>query len=139
MNSALIAILVFVCVFGGALADIAVRVPSHHQDADTRDVVKLVIGLIATIAALVLSLLYEQAGGVLSWPFLVVLVFWLVALFASFGIYARGNATVLAALFVSALTVAGAIFLILEMNRPYSGFMQISSAPIRNALVQIGR
>jgi hypothetical protein len=139
MNSALIAILVFVCVFGGALAGIAVRVPSHHQDADTRDVVKLVIGLIATIAALVLSLLYEQAEGALSWPFLVVLVFWLVALFAGFGLYARGNATVIAALFVGALTVAGAIFLILEMNRPYSGFMQISSAPIRNALAQIGR
>jgi hypothetical protein len=82
MNSALIAILVFVCVFGGVLAGIAVRVASHHQDADTRDVVKLVMGLIATIAALVLSLLYEQGEGALSWPFLVVLVFWLVALFA---------------------------------------------------------
>ena len=139
MNSALIAILVFVCVFGGALAGIAVRVPSHHQDADTRDVVKLVIGLIATIAALVLSLLYEQAEGALSWPFFVVLVFWLVALFAGFGLYARRNATVIAALLVGALTVAGAIFLILEMNRPYRGFMQISSAPIRHALEQIGR
>jgi hypothetical protein len=57
----------------------------------------------------------------------------------AFGLYARGNATVIAALFFGALTVAGAIFLILEMNRPYSGFMQISSAPIRNALAQIGR
>ena len=44
------------------------------------------------------------------------------------------NATVIAALFVGALTVAGAIFLILEMNRPYSGLMEISSAPIRDAL-----
>ena len=61
MNSALIAVLVFVFVFGGALAGIAVRVPSHHQDADTRDVVKLVMGLIATIAALVLSLLIASA------------------------------------------------------------------------------
>ena len=251
MNSALIAILVLVFVFGGALAGIAVRVPAHHHDADTRDVVKLVMGLIATIAALVLSLLiasahssyetqrgevqqlgvqivqldelfahygpeaddaraqlrrmvaaelarlwpdpggagaataapqvyvpaedlfgtvsrltpkteaqrsaqgralqlmtttgttirllYEQAEGALSWPFLVVLVFWLVALFAGFGLYARRNATAITALFVGALTVAGAIFLILEMNRPYSGFMQISSAPIRHALAQIGR
>ena len=71
-----------------------------------------------------IRLLYLQAGGSLSWPFFVVLVFWLVVLFAGFGLYARRNATVIAALFVGALTVAGAIFLILEMNRPYSGLMR---------------
>ena len=92
-----------------------------------------------TTTGTTIRLLYEQAGGALSWPFFVVLVFWLVALFAGFGLYARRNATVIAALFVGALTVAGAIFLILEMNRPYRDFMQISSAPIRHALAQIGR
>ncbi len=86
-----------------------------------------------------IRLLHQQAGGSLSWPFFVVLVFWLVVLFAGFGLYARRNATIIAALFVGALTVAGAIFLILEMNRPYSGLMEISSAPIRDALAQIGR
>ena len=86
-----------------------------------------------------IRLLHQQAGGSLSWPFFVVLVFWLVVLFAGFGLYARRNATVIAALFVGALTVAGAIFLILEMNRPYSGLMEISSAPIRDALPEIGR
>jgi len=84
-------------------------------------------------------LLYEQAGGSLSWPFFVVLVFWLVTLFIGFSLYARRNATAIAAFFVGALTVAGAIFLILDLYRPYSGLMQISSAPIRNALIQIGR
>jgi len=84
-------------------------------------------------------LLAEQAGGSLSWPFLVVLVFWLVVLFLGFGLFARLNATVLAAFFVGAVSVGGAIFLILEMNRPYTGVMQISSAPIRNALGQIGQ
>ena len=92
-----------------------------------------------TTTGTTIRLLYEQAGGSLSWPFLVVLVFWLVMLFVGFGLYARRNATAIAALFVGALTVAGAIFLILEMNRPFSGLMQMSSAPIRNALAQIGR
>ena len=82
-------------------------------------------------------LLYEQAGGSLSWPFFVVLVFWLIVLFLGFGFLTRPNATVVTALFVGALSVAGAIFLILEMNRPYSGVMQISSAPIRSALAAI--
>jgi hypothetical protein len=84
-------------------------------------------------------LMAEQAGGSLSWPFFVVLVFWLVMLFVGFGLFARFNATVFAAHFVGALSVAGAIFLILEMNRPYSGVMQISSAPIHRALEQLGR
>ncbi len=61
MSSTLIAVLVFVFVFGGALAGVAIRVPAHHQDAETKDVVKLVMGLVATIAALVLSLLIASA------------------------------------------------------------------------------
>ncbi len=84
-------------------------------------------------------LLVEQSHGGLSWPFLIVLVSWLTVLFFGFGLFARLNATVVAALFVGSLSVAGAIFLILEMNQPYGGWMQISSAPLRDALVQMGR
>ena len=84
-------------------------------------------------------LMSEQARGSLSWPFFVVLVFWLVVLFVGFGLFARLNATVFAALFIGALSVSGAIFLILEMNNAYSGLMQISSAPMRSALQQIGK
>ena len=84
-------------------------------------------------------LLYEQSNGSLSLPFLVVLVSWLVALFVGFGLLTRYNATVFMALIVGAFCVAGAIFLILEMNRPYSGLMQISSAPIRHAMDAISQ
>ena len=84
-------------------------------------------------------LLSEQARGSISWPFLVVLVFWLVVLFIGFGLFARFNGTVVATFALGAISVAGAIFLILEMNHPYSGLMQISSAPIRDALTQVPR
>lgn len=84
-------------------------------------------------------LLNEQAQGSISWPFLIVLVFWLTVLFMGFGLFARRNATVTLALALGAVSVAGAIFLILEMNRPYTGIMQISLAPIRNALTQMGK
>ncbi len=84
------------------------------------------------------GLLYEQAGGSLAWPFFVVLIFWLIVLFLGFGFLTRPNATVMLALFVGATSVAGAIFLILEMDRPYSGLMQVSSAPVRGALGPIG-
>jgi hypothetical protein len=83
-------------------------------------------------------LLDEQANGSISWPFLVILVFWLCVLFLGFGLFARLNATVLVALLMGAMSVAGAIFLILEMNRPYNGIMRVSDAPIRTALSVMG-
>jgi hypothetical protein len=64
MDPILIAVLVFVLlVFGGALVGLAAGhwLPTHHQDAETRDAVKLVMGLIATVSALVLSLLIASA------------------------------------------------------------------------------
>jgi hypothetical protein len=84
-------------------------------------------------------LLVTQARGSLSWPFLFVLVSWLTVLFFGFGIFARFNAMVIVSLVVGSLSVAGAIFLILEMNQPYAGWMQVSSAPLRDALAQMGR
>jgi hypothetical protein len=82
-------------------------------------------------------LMVEQAQGGLSWPFLSVLVSWLTILFFSFGLFARFNVTVVVALFVGSLSVAGAIFLILEMNQPYSGWMPVRSTPRRDALTQM--
>ena len=72
-------------------------------------------------------------------PFLVVLVFWLTILFISFGLFAPPNATVIATLFVCALSVSGAIFLILELDQPFEGLIRISSAPLRNALAHLGQ
>jgi Protein of unknown function (DUF4239) len=84
-------------------------------------------------------LLFEQSGSSISTPFLVVVVFWLSTLFVSFGLFAPRNATAFFTLFISALSVAGALFLILELDHPFSGLIQISSAPLRNALSVLGR
>lgn len=84
-------------------------------------------------------LMFAQAGNSLPMPFLVVLIFWLALLFASFGLFAPRNATVIAALLLCALAVAGSTFLILEMNRPLEGLIKISSAPLRYAFAQLGQ
>ena len=55
-------------------------------------------------------------------------------LFLGFGLFTRFNTTVTVALLVGALSVAGAIFLILELSDPYHGLMQISDEPLRNAM-----
>jgi hypothetical protein len=84
-------------------------------------------------------LMYEQAGSSVSMPLLIVVVLWLTVIFVSFGIFAPFNATAIGSLIVAALSVSGAIFLILEMYTPYSGVVQVSSAPLRAALAQLGR
>ncbi len=84
------------------------------------------------------ALMLEQANSSISWPFLAVLVYWLSMLFVGFGLFARINATVIVAFVIGALSVSSAIFLILELNRPYLGLMHMSGAPLRNALAQIG-
>ena len=253
MSPVKIALIVFASVFAGALLGMLLRrrLPKHHLSPDTENVIKLGMGLIATIAALVLGLLIATAKSSFEaqdaavkhtaarvllldhmlanygpetkavrellrrtvalrleaiWPedrfqhpkfepheaapaattietlilqlspktdsqrwlqsealrvgrdimetrwlvlgglgssvpllFVVVVVFWLTILFASFGLFAPRNATVIVALFLCALSVAGSIFLILEMDHPFDGLMKVSSAPIRYALSELGR
>jgi len=249
MSSITISLIVFACVFGGALLGLMLHtvLPQHHLTSETKDIVKLGMGLVGTMAALVLGLLvasakgnydaqsaeltqmsanvalldrvlarygpetkemraflraaviraldqiwpragtpqlpptaaggeilyekmqglspandtqrslqsqatsiavdigktrwlmYEQATGAVSLPLLVVLVLWLSVIFVSFGLFAPVNAIVVSSLFVSALAVSGAIFLILEMYSPYTGVIQISDAPLRAVIANLGR
>ena len=248
MSSITLSLIVFACVFGGALLGILLHavLPQHHLTSETKDIVKLGMGLVGTMAALVLGLLvasakgnydaqsaeltqlsanvalldrvlarygpetkelraflraavirafdqmwpkadtpqtvptaaggeifyekiqglspandtqrslqsqatsiaidigktrwlmYEQATSSVSLPLLVVLVLWLSVIFVSFGLFAPFNATAVSSLFVSALAVSGAIFLILEMYSPYTGVIQISDSPLRAALAHLG-
>jgi len=250
MTSIAVAVAIFCCLLGGALAGMGLRVviPKNHLEPDTRDLIKLGVGLIGTMSALVLGLLvastkssfdtkntevvamasnimlldrvlahyggeaadvrdalrttvagmeegnrsnsrleqlgraarvdrevvldkiqeltphtdaqrslqaeaqslvislgqtrmllFAQSGSSISTPFLVIVVFWLTALYVSFGLFAPVNGTAFATLVVSALSVAGAMFLILDLDHPFSGLMQISDTPLQNALAVLGK
>ena len=65
MSDIAISVTVFACVFAGALLGIYLRtaLPAHHLSPESEDVVKLGMGLIATMAALVLGLLIASTKG----------------------------------------------------------------------------
>ena len=84
-------------------------------------------------------MLIEQSQTKLPRVFLVVLTFWLTVLFAQFGLLAPRNRTAISALLICALSMSGAIFLILELNQPLEGTIKVSSAPLHKALVLIGK
>ena len=78
--------------------------------------------------------LFAESSNVIPTPFLVIMVLWIVIIFASFSLFADLNLTVFTCLSLFALSASCAIFLILELSQPFSGLMMISSEPLRNAL-----
>src|SRR5260370_25741510 len=56
---------VFAVVFGSAMLAMSLRavLPAHHLSSESKDVVKLGIAVIATMSALVLSLMLASAKG----------------------------------------------------------------------------
>jgi hypothetical protein len=81
--------------------------------------------------------LFVQAHDAIPMPFVVILIFWITMIFASFGLFVRPNPIVIVTFVVGALSVSAALFLILEMDQPFSGLLQISSEPLRHALASL--
>jgi hypothetical protein len=84
-------------------------------------------------------LMFQQESVTVSTPLLVIVVFWLTISFISFGLFAPRNGIVVTTLLLCALSVAGAILLIMEFYTPFHGMIQISSDPLHNALTNLGR
>jgi hypothetical protein len=94
--------------------------------------------LTASISDLRLQTALELDNSI-TWPFLGILLAWTVLLFFGYGLLARNNLAAAIALAVGALSVASAIFLILELNAPYGGLMRLAPTPLLFAFDAIGR
>lgn len=84
-------------------------------------------------------LLVAQADTSIPRPLLITVVVWLAIIFLSFGLFAPTNKTVIVTMIIVSLLVSSALFLILELDRPFDGVIQISSASMSNALSNPGR
>ena len=81
--------------------------------------------------------LIEQSEGVLPRPLVALLVAWLILIFASFGFRAPRNGTIVFTCLSSAALVAAAIYLIIDMDSPFAGPIQVSPAPLKRALAEM--
>jgi hypothetical protein len=81
----------------------------------------------------------EQNTSSIQMPFLVVLVFWLAMIAMGLGLLAPRNGTMVAVTHVSVLALTSAIFLVLEMDRPFEGLLKISDTPLRTAIKYLAR
>ena len=67
------------------------------------------------------------------------MIAWLAAIFVGLGYRVSRNAVVTTTFVVAALLLSAALYLILEMDRPASGLIHVSNAPVQRALAQLQR
>ncbi|HEX3340300.1 MAG TPA: hypothetical protein VHT68_14145 [Pseudolabrys sp.] len=79
-------------------------------------------------------LLAQQTGQGTPKAVLLLLVFWLTLLFASFALFAPSNLITTATMTLCALAIAGAVGMILELERGFGGLVQVSSQPMNHAV-----
>lgn len=70
---------------------------------------------------------------------LAIVIVWVFLIFVGIGVFAVSNFSVNTSLVFCALAFAGSIFVILELDTPYSGIIGISSEPLHNAGTVLGQ
>jgi hypothetical protein len=83
--------------------------------------------------------LLEEAHSSISRPFLMMLAFWLFVIFVSFGLIAPRNALALVMMMLGAVSIASAMYVIVDLDTPLTGPLIVSSAPMRDALMHLSR
>jgi Protein of unknown function (DUF4239) len=106
---------------------------------DEQKALKAEILRISLEVAQIRAAAFATRGSTIPVSFLVALIFWLAILFTGFGFFAPRNLTVLTALLICAFTVSAAVFMIVEMDEPLTGFMRLSSEPLINAISVMGK
>jgi hypothetical protein len=80
-----------------------------------------------------------QLASPVSWPLLIVVIFWALILFCGFGLLSHINGTTIAALGFGAFAVGTAIFLILELSEPFTGLFRLPPGAIEQMLEVVGK
>jgi hypothetical protein len=85
------------------------------------------------------ALIHAQREDSMPMALLIVLGAWLTLIFSTFGLFAPRNPVVTGALLVCSMSAAGAVFLILELNTPFTGMITLSSTPMHEALLYLDK
>lgn len=82
---------------------------------------------------------FTQAGSSITTPLLVLLLFWFAVILAGWSFVAPHNGTTLLVNVLCALSISGAIFMLLQMDQPFGGVIRVSDAPLRAVLPELAR
>ena len=79
-----------------------------------------------------------QISGGVPWPMLIIVICWSLLMFCGYGLVSPVNRTVIAALGFGAITIASAVFIIIELSDPYSGTFKLSATPVQQTIEALG-
>lgn len=79
----------------------------------------------------------EQPAGSIPSALLVLLILWLTVIGTCIGVFSPRTRTLAAVGLACSLSAASAIFLILEMDRPFGGLIHVSDVPLRDAIIYL--
>lgn len=72
-------------------------------------------------------------------PLLIVVTAWIILIFVGMGTFAMHNPSVRVVLFCAALAFSGSIFLVMELEAPYTGLLRVSGVPLLQAAEELGK
>jgi hypothetical protein len=105
---------------------------------DAQRALKLRIAQASSEITRVRLLMFADSERPVLTPFLLILIFWLAVIFASFGLFVEPGMVAWAALLVFALSVSSALFLVADLSQPFAGLMQIPKEQLRHILAPLG-
>jgi hypothetical protein len=82
--------------------------------------------------------MFADGEAAIPMPLLLILIFWLAVVFASYSLFAEPGRIVLAGLLVFALSISSALFLVADLSQPFIGLMQIPKEHLRHMLALLG-
>jgi hypothetical protein len=80
-----------------------------------------------------------QLSSSVAWSLVTSVILWSMFLFCGFGVLSGTNPTTIAALAFGAISVASAMFLILDLTQPYSGLFRVPPSAIQQTLEAIDK
>jgi hypothetical protein len=80
-----------------------------------------------------------QLSSPVAWPLIISVVGWSMFLFCGFGVLSATNPTTMAVLALGAISVASAMFLILDLSQPYSGLFRVPASALQETIEAIDK
>jgi hypothetical protein len=80
-----------------------------------------------------------QLSSSVAWSLVTSVIIWSMFLFCGFGVLSGANPTTIIALAFGAISVASAMFLILDLTQPYSGVFRVPASSLEQAIEAIGK
>ena len=80
-----------------------------------------------------------QLSSPVAWSLVTSVILWSMFLFCGFGILSGTNPTTIIAMAFGAISVASAMFLILDLTQPYSGLFRVPASSLQQAVEAIGK